>query len=103
VASTEDLYESVAGGVVLRVHAQPRARRSAVAGRHGDALKVVVSAPPDRGRANEAILDLLARELDVPRRSVSLAGGASSRTKRVLIDGVDAAVFGTTLARLLGE
>jgi uncharacterized protein YggU (UPF0235/DUF167 family) len=72
-------------------------------GRHGDALKVVVTAPPDQGRANDAILDLLARELAVPRRAVSLAGGASSRTKRVLIDGVDAAVLRKTLARLLDE
>jgi uncharacterized protein (TIGR00251 family) len=96
----EDLYEMARGSddILLRVHVQPGAGRTAVMGRHGDALKVKVGAPPEGGRANEAVLALLATTLGVPAGSVTLDGGASSRAKRVRISGVSAA----DLERLLG-
>lgn len=76
------------GTVVLRLHVQPGARRSAVVGRHGDAVKVAVAAPPDRGRANEAVLELMAATLGVGRSAVELVAGTTSRSKRVAVVGV---------------
>jgi uncharacterized protein (TIGR00251 family) len=89
----DDLFELLAGdegGVVLRLHVQPGAGRTAVMGRHGDALKVKVGAPPEGGRANQAVLDLIASMLGVKAGDVELTSGASSRTKRVKVRGVEA-------------
>jgi hypothetical protein len=79
------------GSLVLRVHVQPGSTRPGVAGRHGAALKVRVGAPPADGRANRALVDVLARALDVPRRRIELVSGASARAKRVRIRGLDVA------------
>jgi uncharacterized protein (TIGR00251 family) len=78
------------GTVLVRLHVQPGAGRSAVVGRHGDALKVRVAAPPTGGRANEAVLELLAEVLGVKAADLELVGGASSRSKRVRVTGVEA-------------
>jgi uncharacterized protein len=72
--------------VLLRV--SPGARRTELAGRHGDGWKVRVSAPPERGRANDAVLDLLAERLDLPRRSLSIVSGHGAREKVVLMEGI---------------
>src|SRR5688500_14123553 len=86
----EDLYEIRDDGtVVLAVHAQPGAGRSAVVGRHGDALKVRVAAPPERGRANEVLTGMLADLLGVKPAAVSLVSGETSRQKRFAVTGVD--------------
>lgn len=93
-----DLFDVRSDGtVVLRVHVQPGARRTSVVGRHGDAVKVAVSAPADRGKANEAVLALLAGVLGVPRAAVELVGGATSRAKRVAVAGVDPEVVRAVL------
>jgi uncharacterized protein len=88
-------------GTVLRVRVQPGARREGFGGAHGDALEIAVTAPPEGGRANEAVLALLARRLGVPRRDLRLLSGASSREKRVLVarppEAVEAAL-GTLLS-----
>lgn len=81
------------GAVVLAVYVQPGARRDALVGPHGDALKVRVAAPPEDGRANKAVVALLAATLGVPARSVSVIAGEHSRSKRVRIEGVDAAAL----------
>jgi hypothetical protein len=87
----DDVFETTAeGDLVLRLHVQPGAGRTAVVGRHGDALKVRVAAPPEGGRANEACLALVAETLGVERDAVELTGGPSSRTKRVRVTGVEA-------------
>ncbi len=70
------------GAWILRVHAQPGARRTEVAGLHGDALKVRVREPALEDRANEALAQFLADALGVARRDVVLASGAKSREKR---------------------
>lgn len=82
----------------LRLRVVPGASRPGIVGRHGDAWKVRVSAPPEDGRANDAVLDLLARTLAVARRDVSLAGGASSRDKVVVLEGVSDEVVAARLA-----
>jgi uncharacterized protein (TIGR00251 family) len=76
--------------VVLRVHAQPGATRSEVAGVHGDALKVRVREPAERGRANRAVEALLAGLLGVPRAAVTVSAGTKGRAKRVRVEGIDA-------------
>jgi uncharacterized protein (TIGR00251 family) len=74
-------------GALLRVRAQPGARRERIVGLHGDALKVAVAAPPERGRANERIAQVLAEALGVPPRDVVLLSGATSKDKRFVIAG----------------
>jgi len=88
----------VAGGVEVLVFCQPKAARSALVGTHGGALKVKVKAPPVEGKANRALLDLLAGVLAVPRGRLTLVSGEQSRNKRVRVDGVAAA--GTSAAIL---
>ena len=75
----------------LKLRVSPRARRPGIAGRHGDAWKVRVSEPPEGGRANEAVLRLLAEALDVPRATVALVSGHASRDKIVVLDGLEQA------------
>jgi uncharacterized protein len=75
--------------IVLRVHVNPGAGRTAVVGRHGDAVKLRVAAPPEGGRANEAVAGLLATTLGVPRERVSLTSGQKSRSKRFRVEEVD--------------
>ena len=77
------------GTVVLRVHAQPGAGRTAVQGVHGNALKVRVASPPEKGRANEACAALVAELCGAKPASVSLAGGETSRAKRFTVTGVE--------------
>src|SRR5919205_2486209 len=72
----------------LRLRVSPGAGRSGIVGRHGDAWKVRVTAPPEEGRANEAVLRLLADALSVPRRALTLVSGHTTRDKIVLLDGV---------------
>jgi uncharacterized protein (TIGR00251 family) len=92
----EDLFDIVGGqegdappDVVVRLHVQPGAGRTAVVGRHGDALKVKVSSPPQDGRANAACVTLVAETFGVPEAQVELVSGAASRSKRVRVRGVE--------------
>src|SRR3954454_11784351 len=91
----EDLFE-VSGPetVVLRLHVQPGAGRTAVVGRHGRALKVRIAAPPVDDRANRAVVELLAEVAGVAPNAVTLVSGATSRVKRVRLAGVDPEVLG---------
>jgi len=67
---------------VISIHAQPGARRTEVAGPHGDSLKIRVAAPALEDRANEALVEFIAKKLGVARRDVALLSGAKSREKR---------------------
>lgn len=78
-------------GVLLSVHVQPGAKRPGLAGWHGDAVKVRVSAPPVDGRANDAVVALVAEVLGVPAGAVTVVAGHTSRRKRLRISGRDAA------------
>jgi uncharacterized protein (TIGR00251 family) len=89
------------GSVELAVHAQPGAGRSAIVGRHGDALKVRVAVPPERGRANEALVKLLSTELGVKAADLTLSAGEHNREKRFRITGVDPDDLARTLDRLV--
>ena len=72
--------------LVLTIHAQPGAKRTEVAGLHGDALKIRVAAPPVEGKANTELLRFLAEAFGVPRRAVTLVRGEASRQKLVRIE-----------------
>lgn len=73
---------------LLRVKVAPGASRDAILGWLGDVLKVSVSAPPDKGRANDAVVALIAARLALPRRAVSVAGGLASPRKQLRIEGL---------------
>ena len=77
--------------VLLSLHIQPGARKTAVAGLHGDALKIRLAAPPVDGKANDCLIGFLATTLAVAKNRVELVSGASSRSKRVRVDGVSVA------------
>jgi uncharacterized protein (TIGR00251 family) len=78
--------EAVSTRVRLRV--SPGAARAGIVGRHGDAWKVRVAAPPEGGRANEAVVRLLADTLSVPREAVTLIAGHGARDKVVKLAGL---------------
>ena len=73
----------------LKLRVSPGARRPGIAGRYGDAWKIRVAEPPEDGRANEAVLRLLAATLDVPRASVSLVSGHGAQDKIVRLVGLE--------------
>jgi uncharacterized protein len=79
------------GGSLLSVRVIPRARRSELAGRRGDALLVRLAAPPVDGAANAALIDFLSDQLKLPRTRLSIVAGDRSRDKVVRVDGVAAA------------
>jgi uncharacterized protein (TIGR00251 family) len=87
----------------LKLRVSPGARRPGIVGRHGDAWKVRVSEPPEDGRANEAVLRLLATTLDVPRRDLEVVSGQTSRDKIVLLNGLEQAQAERLLSSAGGE
>jgi uncharacterized protein (TIGR00251 family) len=77
-------------GAVFAVKVHPRAKKDAITGEIADALKLALTAPPVEGRANEACIEFLARLLQVPRSSISIAAGQNSRNKVIRIAGLSA-------------
>src|SRR5213593_1905846 len=77
----------------LRVRVSPGAGRTALVGRHGDAGKVRVTEAPERGRANEAVLRLLAEALTLPRTALTLVSGHGAREKIVELTGIGPALI----------
>jgi uncharacterized protein (TIGR00251 family) len=97
-----DVFEVVGDDAVeIAVHAQAGAGRTHVVGRHGDALKVRVAAPPEQGRANDALVKLLAESFGVAPSAVELVSGQSSRQKRFRVSGVDTAAMAQRVDELL--
>lgn len=90
------------GGTRLTLRVQPRASRSEVVGRHGEALKLRLAAPPVDGAANEALVRFLAETLDVPRSALTIVAGSSSRSKVVDVAGLAPAEVARRLGVALG-
>lgn len=82
------LVREVSGGVQFAVRVQPGARREGVVGQYGDAVKIAISAPAVDGKANEALVRCVAALAGVPRASVAIVAGATSRTKVLRIEGI---------------
>jgi uncharacterized protein (TIGR00251 family) len=91
------------GHVVLSVHVQPGARTTAVVGHHDDALKVRVTERATDGRANAAVLALVAEEFDLAPGDVELVAGPSSRRKQIRLGDLTLVDAGRTLDRLLSR
>ena len=81
------LQES-SSGVTFAVKVHPRAKKNAISGELGDALKVSLTTPPVDGRANDACIEFFAKLLNVPRSSVTITSGQTSRNKVIRVAGV---------------
>jgi uncharacterized protein (TIGR00251 family) len=103
ISDVDDLYSIEDDAVVLAVHVQPRAGRSAVLGRHGRALKLRVAAPPVDDRANAAAVALLAEEFGVAPGDIELVAGQRSRLKQFRIRNTDHDEFATRLRRTIDD
>ena len=85
--------------VIITVRVQPRARVNQISCAEEDHVRVRVTAPPSDGRANQAVVRLIADVLDLPRSAISVVRGATGRTKIIAIQGLNRAA---SLARLRG-
>jgi len=79
-----------ADAVTFAVKVHPRAKKTAITGELGDALKLSLTTPPVEGRANQACIDFFAKLLKVPRSSVTIASGQTSRNKAIRVAGLTA-------------
>ena len=84
-------FEECPDGIIVPIKAQPSARRNGLAGVHAGALKVQVTQAPEKGKATDAVLETIAKSLNLKRSQVSLVSGATSPQKRVLITGLSVA------------
>lgn len=85
------LNRAADGSVILTLHIQPGAKKTEITGLHGEALKIRLAAPPVDGKANAALIAFLAKTCGVPKSSVELVSGDTSRAKRVRVSGADLA------------
>jgi hypothetical protein len=87
-----------AQGAVFAVRLQPGAKRNAILGTLGDALKIALTTPPIEGRANDALVEFLSDRLHVPRSAIQITAGAHSRNKRVCVAGRSATIIEAAIA-----
>ena len=80
--------DTTPSGIVLPVKAQPGARRNGITGEHAGALKVAVTQAPEKGKANDAIIDVLVEALGLKRNQIELISGATSPQKKFLVTGL---------------
>jgi uncharacterized protein len=85
-------------GATFAIHIHPRAKKNAITGEIGDALKISLTAPPVDGRANEACIAFLAEILNLPRSSITITSGENGRNKVIRVAGISA----TELRKRLG-
>ncbi len=84
------LIQESNGGVTFAVKVHPRAKKNAISGEVGDALKLSITAPPTDGKANQACVEFLAKLLKVPRSSITIASGQTGRNKVICVAGLSA-------------
>ena len=82
------IARSVPGGCTISVRVHPGAKRNAITGTHDGALKISLTTPPTDGRANQALIAFLAERLNIPRTSIALLTGATSRSKTLRLTGI---------------
>jgi len=88
-------------GISFSIKVHPRARKNAITGVMGDALKLALTAPPIEGRANQAVIEFFAELFEIPRSSVTIASGETSRNKKVKIAGLTRAAVVARLSECL--
>jgi hypothetical protein len=93
----EDAFREAKGGVTVSVHVVPRASRTALAGMHGDRVRIRIKAPPVEGAANRELARFLGEQLSLPATHIELIAGAGSRQKLILVRGL---LLGAVMARL---
>ena len=91
------------GTILLTVYIQPRASRNRIAGLHGDALKICITAPPVDNKANGAVIDFLSKFFKISKSNISIKSGKQSRTKHVTIAGLSATAARRFLDNVLEE
>jgi len=94
-------FHVASAGVTFAVNIHPRAKKNAVTGFVGDALKLSLTAPPIDGRANDACIDFLSDLLRVPRSCITIVSGQTSRRKIILVTGISTDLIKTTLEKLV--
>ena len=77
------------GSLLLSLYVQPRSSRNELAGLHGEALKLRLTTPPVDGRANKAVISFLAKLLKIPKSAIIIRSGLQSRSKKILLSGLD--------------
>jgi len=88
-------------GITFSIKVHPRAKKNAITGTVSDALKLALTAPPVEGRANEAVIDFFAKLLRLPRASITIAAGQSSRNKLISVSGMSVQSLHQILEKLL--
>ena len=88
-------------GVVVRIKVVPNASRTKIVGILGDRLKVAVAAPPEAGKANKMLCQLLAKTFGIPKKHTSVTAGQTQPTKSILLEGVAVDMVAVTLEKLL--
>jgi uncharacterized protein len=83
------MIESHAQGALLHLHVKPKASRNALLGIHGDRLKLAITAAPEKGKANAAVIEFLSHQLDLKRSHVTLVAGETSPLKSVVVRGIE--------------
>lgn len=97
------MLEAHAQGVVLLVRAQPGAKRAGICGQHNGMLKVAVTQVAEKGKANAAIIEVLAEKLGLRRSQLQLLSGETSRAKRILVQAIDLATLTDRVAQALSQ
>lgn len=83
------MIEESETGILLNVYVQPGAKKNEIIGLHNGALKIKIQSPPEDGKANQALIEFLAKVLGLPKKQISLQYGEKSRNKRILIEAED--------------
>ncbi len=102
-AELDTLCSEGSDGLYLNLHVQPGARRPSLRGLHGDAVKIAIAEAAQDGKANRAVVRLLADALALPRSGVEITAGLSARRKRVLLHDDPAQLRERLLAWLNGD
>jgi uncharacterized protein (TIGR00251 family) len=90
-------------GVILPVRAQPGARKAGILGEQAGSLKVAVTAPPEDGKANRALVEVLRESLGLKRSQVALSSGETSREKKFLLRGITRGELARRIGLLIGD
>jgi uncharacterized protein len=95
-------FHDTSAGVTFAVKVHPRAKKNAITGVVGDTLKLSITAPPLEGRANAACIEFLSDLLHVPRSSITIVSGQTSRRKVIRVTGISMEMLKTTLGKHVG-